>query len=114
MFCSRPILRKMLPEWSHVSCVNCEVVRRSLDLIFPWAKSESATSWPEGKPARAPRRSVRTGRFDGSGGSSLLDKRMVDGDKPCMATLTDVSMKELDACGPEVGKPSKNVPHSIR
>src|ERR1051325_8598374 len=97
-----------------MSRVNCESVRRSSDLIFPWAKSESATSWPDGKPARAPRRSVRTGRLDGSGASCLLDKRIVDGDKPCSATLTDVSMKELDACGPEVGKPSKNVPHSMR
>ena len=31
-----------------------------------------------------------------------------------MARLIDVSMKLLEACGPEVGKPSKNVPHSIR
>src|SRR5437868_185596 len=107
------MLRKTVPELLHVSCVSWESVRRSSDWILPCAKSASATSWPEGNLARAPRSRVRTGSVDGSGNSILFDSRMVEGDKPCKGKPNEVSMNELEACGPEVGNPSKNVPHSI-
>src|SRR5207245_7258034 len=106
--------RKTLPEGLYVSRVNCELVRRSSALITPCLNSASATSWPEGKPARAPRKSVRTGRLATSAEDSiLLHKRSVGGNNPCKGAAIELSIYELDATGPEAGNPSKNRPHSI-
>src|SRR5438552_6380420 len=105
---------KTLPEGLHVSRVNCELVRRSSALITPCLNSASATSWPEGKPARAPRKSVRTGRLTTSAEDSiLLHKRSVGGNNPCKGAAIELSIYELDATGPEAGNPSKNRPHSM-